>query len=78
MIETTFSMVRRKFGDSLRAKTDLVLKTETLAKFVCHTICCVIAGAYERDPKFLALPAAAEANCTAPNLLHSNRVTPGG
>ena len=66
MIETTFSMVKRKFGDSLRAKTDLAMKNETLAKFVCHNICCVIAGIYERgiDPKFLGLPAVAEATCT--------------
>ena len=65
-IETTFSMIKRKFGDSLRAETDLAMKNETLAKFVCHNICCVIAGIYERgiDPKFLGLPAVAEATCT--------------
>lgn len=33
MIESTFSMVKRKFGDSLRAKNDLAMKNETLAKF---------------------------------------------
>jgi hypothetical protein len=58
MVESTFSMVKRKFGDSLRAKSELAMKNETLAKFVCHNICCVISAIYERgiDPKFLGLP----------------------
>ena len=53
-------------GDSLRAKTDLAMKNETLAKFVCHNICCVISGIYERgiDPRFLGLPAVTETACT--------------
>jgi transposase len=58
MIESTFSMIKRKFGDSVRAKTELAMKNEVLAKFVCHNICCVISAIYERgiDPKFLGLP----------------------
>ena len=62
MIESTFSMVKRKFGDSLRAKTDLAMKNETLAKFVCHNICCVVSAIYERgiDPALLGLPVATE------------------
>lgn len=57
MIESTFSAVKRKFGDSLRAKTDLAMKNETLAKFVCQNVSCVVAGIYERgiDPTFLGL-----------------------
>jgi transposase/predicted nucleic acid-binding Zn finger protein len=66
MIESTFSMVKRKFGDSLRAKTDLAMKNETLAKFVCHNICCVISAFYERgtDPKFVGLPEVVQLTCT--------------
>lgn len=62
MIESTFSMVKRKFGDAVRAKTDLAMKNEALAKFVCHNICCVISAIYERgiDPKILGLPAKEE------------------
>ena len=66
MIESTFSAVKRKFGDSLRAKTDLAMKNETLAKFICHNICCVVSAIYERgiDPKFFGLPEAVQLTCT--------------
>jgi len=53
-VETTFSMVKRKFGDSLRSKTDRALVNETLCKFVAHNICVVIQAMYELgiDPGF--------------------------
>lgn len=62
MIESTFSMVKRKFGDSLKSKTELAMKNEVLAKFVCHNICCVISAIYEKgiDPTFMGLPGAGE------------------
>jgi transposase len=67
MVESTFSMVKRKFGDSLRAKSELAMKNETLAKFVRHNICCVISAIYEWgiDPTFLGLDA-----CTKMTMLH--------
>jgi transposase len=46
-VESTFSMVKRKFGDSVRSKTDVAMKNEVLAKFVCHNIVCCIQSAYE-------------------------------
>ena len=46
-VESTFSMCKRKFGDSLRSKTDVAMKNETLCKFICHNICCVIQEIYE-------------------------------
>jgi transposase len=46
-IESAFSMIKAKFGDSVRSKTDVAMKNEVLAKFVCHNICCLIATAYE-------------------------------
>ncbi len=46
-VASTFSMVKRKHGDSVRSKTDTAMKNEVLAKFVCHNICCVIQAAYE-------------------------------
>lgn len=57
MVETTFSMVKRKFGDAVRAKSDTAMKNEVRAKFVAHNICCVISAIYERgiDPTFLGL-----------------------
>ncbi len=41
-IETTFSMVKAKFGDAVRSKTDVAMKNEVLCKFLAHNLCCVI------------------------------------
>jgi len=46
-VESVFSMCKRKFGDSLRSKTDVAMKNETLCKFIAHNICCVIQEIYE-------------------------------
>lgn len=46
-VESTFSMCKAKFGDSLRSKTDVAMKNETLAKFVCHNVCCDIQAMHE-------------------------------
>jgi transposase len=53
-VESTFSMIKRKFGDSVRAKNDTSMKNETLAKFVCHNLCCLIQEMNELgiDPSF--------------------------
>jgi hypothetical protein len=55
-IESTFSMIKRKFGDSVRSKTDVATKNEVLARLVCHNICCLIQAMYENgvDPAFWA------------------------
>jgi hypothetical protein len=47
-------MIKRKFGDSVRSKTDVAMKNEVLAKLVCHNICCVNQEAHELgiDPGF--------------------------
>ncbi|MBC7852229.1 MAG: transposase, partial [Pirellulaceae bacterium] len=46
-VESTFSMVKAKFGDSVRSKTDVAMANEVLAKIVCHNICCLISAVYE-------------------------------
>ena len=46
-VESTFSMVKAKHGDSVRAKTDVAMGNEVLAQFVCHNICCLISAMYE-------------------------------
>jgi transposase len=53
-VESTFSAVKRKFGDGVRAKNDMAMKCEVLAKFICHNICCLIAEMYALgiDPSF--------------------------
>ncbi len=45
--ESTFSMVKAKFGDSVRSKIDVAMKHEVLAKILCHNICCLISAMNE-------------------------------
>ncbi len=41
-VESTFSMVKAKFRDHVRSKTDVAMKNEVLCKFLCHNICVCI------------------------------------
>ena len=62
-VESTFSAIKRKFGDSVRPKGDTAMKNEVLAKILCHNITCVIHAWYELgiEPVFTAAgPQAAE------------------
>jgi transposase len=45
--ESTFSMVKRKFGDYVRSKSDTAMVNETLCKFLCHNLCCLIQEQHE-------------------------------
>lgn len=40
--ESTFSAVKRKFGDSVKAKNNQAMKCEVLAKFLCHNLSMLI------------------------------------
>jgi hypothetical protein len=40
-------MIKAKFGDSVRSKTDTAMKNEVLAKIVAHNICCLISAIHE-------------------------------
>ena len=40
-------MIKTKFGDSLRSKTEQAQDNEVLCKVVCHNICCVIGAVHE-------------------------------
>ena len=55
-VETTFSMIKRKFGDSLRSKSETAQVNETLAKVLCHNLVVVIHEMYALgiDPVFWA------------------------
>ena len=55
-VESTFSMIKAKFGDSLRSKTERAQINEALCKVLCHNICCLIQSMYELGlkPKFYA------------------------
>jgi transposase len=46
-VESTMSMIKAKFGDSLRSKTDTAMRNEALCKVVCHNICCLIQSIHE-------------------------------
>jgi transposase len=41
-VESSISAVKRKFGDSVRSRTDTAMVNEVLCKVLCHNICCVI------------------------------------
>jgi transposase/predicted nucleic acid-binding Zn finger protein len=41
-IETAFSMIKAKFGGSVRAKTPIAQVNEVLCKILCHNICVLI------------------------------------
>lgn len=45
--ESTFSMIKAKFRDHVRSKSDVAMANEVLAKIVCHNICCLIQETYE-------------------------------
>lgn len=41
-VESTFSAIKRKFGDSVRSKCDFAMVNEALCKILCNNICCLI------------------------------------
>lgn len=53
-VESTFMMVKAKFGDGLRSKTRTAQINEALCKVLCHNICVLIQSIYELGlrPKF--------------------------
>ncbi len=46
-VETVFSMIKGKFGSSVRAKTPIAQVNEVLCKVLCHNICVLIQSIYE-------------------------------
>lgn len=53
-VESTFHMIKSKFGDSVRSKTETAQINEALCKVLCHNICCLIQSMFELGlkPKF--------------------------
>ncbi len=41
-VESTFSAIKRKFGDSVMSKTDTAMANEVLCKILCHNLTCLI------------------------------------
>jgi transposase len=53
-VETTFAMIKGKFGDKVRSKLPVAQKNEVLCKALCHNIACVIQSMFELNitPEF--------------------------
>ena len=41
-VESTFSAIKRKFGDSVMSKSDAGMVNEVLCKLLCHNLTCLI------------------------------------
>jgi transposase len=54
-VESTVMMIKTKFGDAVRSKTDTAARNEVLAKVLCHNICCLISAMIELgiEPDFI-------------------------
>ena len=46
-VETTFQMIKSKFGSSLRSKLPVAQTNEVLCKILCHNLCCLIQSYFE-------------------------------
>src|SRR5262249_52261239 len=46
-VETTFSMMKAKFGAFIRSKLPVAQVNEVLCKVLAHNLCCVIQSMYE-------------------------------
>ncbi len=53
-VETTFQMIKAKFGERLKSKTETAQVNEALCKVLCHNLCVVIQSMYELNvtPEF--------------------------
>lgn len=59
-VESTFSMIKAKFGERLRSKTATAQANEVLCKVLCHNLCCLIQSMYELgvEPTFASTESA--------------------
>lgn len=57
-VETTFSMIKAKFGGAVRSKLPISQRNEVLLKVLCHNLCCLISAIYELglEPTFWQAP----------------------
>jgi transposase len=53
-VESTFSMIKAKFGGFIRSKSPVAQTSEVLCKILVHNICCLIQSRYELgiEPNF--------------------------
>ncbi|HEV2740614.1 MAG TPA: transposase [Candidatus Elarobacter sp.] len=55
-VETTFHMIKSKFGSAIRSKTYRAQVNEVLCKVLAHNLCCLVQSMYELgvEPEFWA------------------------
>jgi len=46
-VETTFHMIKSKFGSRIRSKSANAMVNEVLCKVLCHNLCVLVQSAYE-------------------------------
>lgn len=46
-VESTFSMIKAKFREHVRSRTDTAMKNEVFLKIISHNICCLISAMFE-------------------------------
>jgi transposase len=46
-VDTTFSMIKMKFGEVVKAKLPVGQVNEVLCKILCHNLCVLIQSIYE-------------------------------
>jgi hypothetical protein len=46
-VETTFSMIKAKFGGYVRSKTPTAQVNEVLCKVLAHNLCCLVQSFFE-------------------------------
>ena len=50
-VETTFSMIKQKFGKEVVSRNFTSQTNEVLLKILCHNICCLISAYFEKNIK---------------------------
>jgi transposase len=61
-VESVFSMIKAKFRDHVRSRTDTAMRNEALCKILCHNVCVLIQSMHELgiEPHFWAGSALAQ------------------
>jgi transposase len=68
--ESTFSSMKRVFGDTLRSKTPAAQINELLFKVITHNIVCVLHSIFELGVTVPGLHACTQSAVTAQNVIH--------